>query len=162
MAGYLSELLMPIVATYLSLATALVGPVEVKPNPQRIYGNVPNYDADTMKLIYGESDVQLYLTVRVLLIDGPEMKSSCPYERALADKAKAATSEFLSRGPIYLTSVEGKLDVYGRLLVDVGVKGPDGKIDSLSQYLLTKHTDKVRPYGSGRKPWCDANNQPLP
>ena len=112
---------------------------------------VGNYDGDTIKVnivgvppLFGEG-----MSVRVVGVDSPEIKSRNTCERELAVKAKDFVSQQLSVAQrIDLKNV--KDDKYFRILADVVY---DGK--SLSEELL-----RVRlavPYDGGTKQkvdWC--------
>lgn len=69
--------------------------------------------------------------VRVRGIDCPEIKGKTEREKRLAQKAKAFTKDFLSRGPVNLSNC-GR-DKYFRLLCDVDVNG-----QSLAKELLKR------------------------
>lgn len=77
------------------------------------------YDGDTFKInlncslaVYCEK-----VPVRVLGVDCPEIKGKTKREKALAQKAKAFTKEFLQSGPVSLTDCSR--DKYFRLLCAV-------------------------------------------
>ncbi len=152
----LIDILMPVAAAYFAAHTALVGPLEVEPVPKRIYGNVANYDGDTLQLKLRDGFAPLVFMVRVLELDTPEMKGACPAERAKAEQAKRFTSDFLTRGPIFLTKVDMNLDRYGRVLASIGVQFPGG-VKDLADGLKSDSRGIARGYEvtEGRQSWCD-------
>ena len=92
------------------------------------------YDGDTFKInlncslaVYCEK-----VPVRVRGVDCPEIKGKTKKEKALAQKAKAFTKEFLSQAPITLTDC-GR-DKYFRLLC--GVTNAEGK--DLAEELIAR------------------------
>ena len=147
---------MPVAAVFWSMHTAVVGPVEVLPEPKRIWGHVANYDSDTIQFRYDDGLVSLVFTVRLEEIDGPEMRGKCPEERRLADLAKMETSAFIANGPIYLTHVQPSLEMYGRILAKVGRKRLDGTMEDLGERLKTDPRGIARDYdvSDGRQSWC--------
>lgn len=92
------------------------------------------YDGDTFKInlncslaVYCEK-----VPVRVRGVDTPEIKGKTEREKALAQKAKAFTKEFLSVRPITLSDC-GR-DKYFRLLCDV----TNGEGKDLAQELIKR------------------------
>ncbi len=92
------------------------------------------YDGDTFKInlncslaVYCEK-----VPVRVRGVDTPEIKGKTEREKALAQKAKAFTKEFLSVDPITLSDC-GR-DKYFRLLCDV----TNGDGQDLAQELIKR------------------------
>lgn len=90
------------------------------------------YDGDTFKInlncslaVYCEK-----VPVRVRGVDCPEIKGKTKREKALAQKAKAFTKNFLQRTPISLASCTR--DKYFRLLCDV----TNGTGQNLAQELI--------------------------
>ena len=153
----LIDVLLPVAALWLSLQTATVGPVPVTPEPKRIWGG-PMYDGDSGQLRYEEGFSRIIFTVRLLEIDTPELaQAKCPQERAKGDQAKAAATEFLTRGPVFLTHVSPELEMYGRVLVKVGVRMPDGTIKDLAEHLKADPRGIARHYttATGRQSWCE-------
>jgi hypothetical protein len=152
----LLEALLPVAALYWSMHTAVLGPVEVIPVPNRIWQNSAAYDGDTLQLKADNGSAMLVFRVRVEDLDTPEVKSKCPEERRLADIAKREADAFISRGPIVLTHVSPKLDDYGRLLARVAVRFPSGQLHDLSDHLKADPRGIARGYdeGTGRLPWC--------
>ena len=91
------------------------------------------YDGDTFKINLNCS-MSVFcekVPVRVRGIDCPEIKGKTEREKRLAQKAKAFTKDFLSRGEANLSNC-GR-DKYFRLLCDVDVNG-----QSLAQELLKR------------------------
>ena len=91
------------------------------------------YDGDTFKINLNCS-MRVFcekVPVRVRGIDCPEIKGKTEREKRLAQKAKAFTKDFLSRGEVNLSNC-GR-DKYFRLLCDVDVNG-----QSLAQELLKR------------------------
>jgi endonuclease YncB( thermonuclease family) len=87
--------------------------------------------------------------IRIAGIDAPETHPSrCPSEEALGNAATARLQELLSGGAITLSSIDRDRDRYGRLLRNVAVDGQD-----VGDTLVAEGV--ARPYGSGRRSWCD-------
>jgi endonuclease YncB( thermonuclease family) len=87
--------------------------------------------------------------IRIAGIDAPETHPSrCPSEAALGNAATARLQELLSGGAISLSSIDRDRDRYGRLLRNVAVDGQD-----VGDTLVAEGV--ARPYGSGRRSWCD-------
>jgi micrococcal nuclease len=154
----LLEILLPVATVFWSWYTAVVGPVEVIPVPKRLWEQSANYDGDTIQLKVDEGVVVLVFTVRVEELDTPEIKGACPEERRLADLAKRATRDFLSRGPIFMTHVSPGLEKqnYGRVLAKIAVRFPSGELKDLAEYLKADPRGIARGYDvdKGRQPWC--------
>lgn len=92
------------------------------------------YDGDTFKInlncslaVYCEK-----VPVRVRGVDTPEIKGKTEREKALAQKAKAFTKEFLDKSPVTLSDC-GR-DKYFRLLCDV----TNGEGKDLAQELIKR------------------------
>lgn len=92
------------------------------------------YDGDTFKInlncslaVYCEK-----VPVRVRGVDTPEIKGKTEREKALAQKAKAFTKDFLSVAPVTLSDC-GR-DKYFRLLCDV----TNGEGNDLAQELIKR------------------------
>jgi endonuclease YncB( thermonuclease family) len=152
------DALLPVAALYFAAQTAVVGPIEVVPEPKRIYGNVANYDGDTMTLRVDDGFVRLVFQARVLELDTPELRGACPEEKTKALQAKKATSDFLARGPLFLTKVDPALDQYGRILASVAAQSPSGRLDDLAAHLKADPRGIARDYdvSVGRLSWCPA------
>lgn len=88
------------------------------------------------------------VAIRVRGIDAPELRSKCPHERWLAERAREMLARRLSRGQIRLSNIDGD-KYYGRVLADVVLD--DGT--DLAKALLENRS--VRPYGGKkREGWC--------
>ena len=103
------------------------------------------YDGDTFKInlncslaVYCEK-----VPVRVLGVDCPEIKGKTKREKALAQKAKAFTKEFLQSGPVSLTDCSR--DKYFRLLCAV----TNGQGQNLAEELIKR--DLGYRYYGGKK-----------
>ena len=94
---------------------------------------------------------------RVLGIDTPELRSSDPQERELAQAAKLKVQQLLALGP--LTVESHKSDKYGRWLCTIWIKTPEEELD-LSVVLVDLKL--AVPYdGKGaRQPWVFPPNTP--
>jgi micrococcal nuclease len=152
----LIDVLLPVAALYFSMHTATIGPVPVTPVPKRIWGDVANYDGDTVQLQFNEGVSSVIFTVRIRELDTPEVKASCPEEKTKAQQAKKATTDFLARGPIFLTKVEPSLEMYGRVLASIAVQSPSGRLDDLADSLKADARGIARGYdvNAGRQSWC--------
>ena len=141
---------------YWAMHTAVFGPVEVSPVPKRIYGDVANYDGDTLQLQVDEGDAKLVFMARVAELDTPEVRGGCPEERRLADLAKRETSAFLASGPVLLTYVAPLPEQYSRVLVSVAVRSPSGKLRDLAEHLKSDPRGIARGFDLkiGRQSWC--------
>ena len=110
-----------------------------------------NYDGDTISFdipyvppVFGKD-----ISIRLLGIDAPEIKTSSSCEKKLALEAKLAVKEMLTKGTRIELHDVGR-DKYFRLDANVVV---DGK--SVSEMLLNKGL--AYPYSGGHKPeidWC--------
>jgi micrococcal nuclease len=114
---------------------------------------VKNYDGDTLTVkipsvhpLLGEN-----ISVRILGIDAPELRSDSPCERQMAQKAKEELKEILAEGGrIDLESI-GR-DKYFRVLAKVTVDGRDVADMMLRRGLAV-------PYDGGTRPetnWCSS------
>lgn len=84
--------------------------------------------------------------IRIEGIDAPETdQAKCPAERAQGEAAKRRLQSLLNSGPISVQRTG--TDRYRRTLARVLVDGVDVGEVMVGEGL-------VRPYGSGRKPWC--------
>jgi micrococcal nuclease len=110
------------------------------------------YDGDTF-FIKCQKDLQCdgwKIGIRPPNVDTPEIKARCEAERELAWRAKEFTVELL-RGARRITLKPLKnrpYDKFGRLLAEVDIDGSD-----LGESLI--RAGLARPYGNGRKSWCD-------
>jgi micrococcal nuclease len=124
------------------VAFAKYGNVEVS-SVVRVYdGDTFFVDIDRYPEISGKG-----VGIRPYGIDTPEMTGKCARERELALDAKAATQDFLSRGPVMLHDMDrGK---YFRILAHVRVNGSD-----LAEHLLK--LGLAVPYTGDKKThdWC--------
>ena len=109
------------------------GPVEESETFQNV-SVASVYDGDTFKInlncslaVYCEK-----VPVRVRGVDTPEIKGKTEREKALAQKAKAFTKEFLNKHPVALSDC-GR-DKYFRLLCDV----TNGEGKDLAQELIKR------------------------
>ncbi len=88
--------------------------------------------------------------VRIADIDAPETHPSrCAEEDRLGRAATRRLQALLNAGPIELQAVDRPYDRYGRRLAIVTRGGR-----SLGDMLVEEQL--ARPYGNGRRPWCDA------
>lgn len=86
--------------------------------------------------------------VRIRGIDAPELRASCPAERAAAILARDALSGMIGDGMVFVTRIGGG-KYYGRVLADVTTAGFGDVADGLLRRGL------VRPYEGGRREgWC--------
>lgn len=86
--------------------------------------------------------------IRIAGIDAPETHPSrCAYEEELGGKATRRLRELLNGGRVELVSIARDRDRYGRLLRNVRVNRRDVGDVMIAEGL-------VRPYGTGRRPWC--------
>jgi endonuclease YncB( thermonuclease family) len=87
--------------------------------------------------------------IRIAGIDAPETHPSrCPNEEALGIAATARLQQLLNGGSISLSAIDRDRDRYGRLLRNVAVDGRD-----VGDILVAEGV--ARPYGRGRRSWCD-------
>lgn len=82
--------------------------------------------------------------VRLANIDTAELGGKCPYERALALRARDRLAKLLQRP---FTVMPTGTDRYGRTLAVVRSEGRD-----VGGVLVREGL--ARPYAGGRKPWC--------
>ena len=91
------------------------------------------YDGDTItiasKLLHFENSPVYRFPIRLRGIDSPEIKTKCPVEKELAQKAQKALSDFIFGKIVYLTDIG--MDKYGRVLANVYL----GQIN-ISQWML--------------------------
>ena len=112
------------------------------------------YDGDTITikcLIGFECNNKGKISIRVLSVDTPEIKSSCANEKKLARKAKQHTVDFV-RNAKSITLLYDKYEIYdryGRLLADVIVDHV-----KLSKSLIEAGLGREY-YGGKRQGWCD-------
>lgn len=152
----LLDVLLPVATVYWAMHTAVFGPIEVTPVPKKIYGNVANYDGDTLQLKVEDGTARLIFMARVAELDTPEVHGNCSEERRLADLAKRETSDFLTRGPVLLTYVAPVPEQYNRVLVSVAVRFPSGQLRDLADHLKSDPRGIARGFDLkiGRLPWC--------
>ena len=115
---------------------------------------VRNYDGDTLTVnipavhpLFGEN-----ISVRVLGIDAPELRSDDPCERQAADKAKQELKSLLVNAESITLRSIGR-DKYFRVLATVDVDGED-----VSEVLIRRGV--AVPYDGGKHPsvnWCHRN-----
>lgn len=87
--------------------------------------------------------------VRMADIDAPETHPSrCAEEDRLGTAATRRLQALLNDGPVELRSIDRDYDRYGRRLAIVTRGGR-----SLGDVLVEEHL--ARPYGNGRRSWCD-------
>lgn len=151
----LIDVVMPVVALFFSMHTAVIGPVPVTPEVKRIW-NGAAYDGDTLQLRHEAGFIRIIFTVRVLELDTAEISGKCPEEKTKAYQAKDVTNAFIQSGPVFLTKVEPSLEQYGRMLVSVGVQQEDGTMRDLADRLKSDPRQIARGYDKdeGRQPWC--------
>lgn len=107
------------------------------------------YDADTFKVnIKGWPDIiGKRVSVRVLGVDAPEIRSKCTSENTAARLAKQFTVQLLRSGR-YVELRNIKRGKYFRILADVFVDGQN----LAKALIMAKHG---RPYNGGkRQAWC--------
>jgi endonuclease YncB( thermonuclease family) len=86
--------------------------------------------------------------VRIADIDAPEThEPSCAEERVLGDRATVRLQQLLNSGGVTLAKIDRDMDVYGRKLRIVEVKGA-----SVGGILVDEGL--ARWYAGGRRPWC--------
>jgi micrococcal nuclease len=123
-------------ARYLVLFTLLVAPAIAAQSWKAI-------DGDTIINPAGEM-------IRIANIDTAEIEGRCESERALAQKAKAATQSALDRaGSVTLRPYERSRDRHGRTLAYVLVDGRD-----LGELLVAQGL--ARRWTGRRQSWCSA------
>ena len=116
----------------------------------REYRNNLCYDGDTCYVTAPTLPEPLQkMSVRILGIDTPEIRSKCEEEKKLALQARALANK-LFRAAEKIEFANLKWDKYGgRVLVDVYLDG-----ELYSQKLID--AGLARPYDGGTKtPWCD-------
>lgn len=123
---------------------------DVVPGPVRAHV-VKDVDGDTFEVMAEIWKGTYVLTdIRVNGIDTPEKKgrAKCPSEAALAERASAATKDFIEGKDVLLFNVQ--YEKYGgRVLADA--KTPDGR--SVADNLTRQHL--ANPYDGGTKiSWC--------
>jgi endonuclease YncB( thermonuclease family) len=98
-------------------------------------------DGDTFRL--GDEKV------RIAGIDAPETHPSrCAREAELGEAATERLHALLNSGSVELRAIDRDRDRYGRLLRNVSVDGQDVGDQLVAERL-------ARPYGGGRRSWCD-------
>lgn len=116
---------------------------------------VRNYDVDTITFNMNPyPGIWLRDTrIRVLSIDGPEIRGKCDAEKVFAKKGKARVRDLLTSADVIELLVTG-LDLYGRTLAHVSIWN-DGNRSDLSELLLN---EKYVVYYDGKaarsKDWC--------
>lgn len=115
------------------------------------------YDADSFDLIaLPWPGITIAVKVRARLVDAPEIKGKCQAEKDLARKARDAVRELLGHAhTIVLSDIDVKSDPYGRVLATIEADGI-----KLHEWLMIQGL--ARPYGDGRKSWCDENGELIP
>lgn len=106
------------------------------------------YDGDTFRADL-DCETPIFcknMSIRVLGVDTPEIRSKCPFEKQKALEAKKFTQNFLKKGKIVLKNIgKGK---YFRIVADVFVGGK-----SLTKALIKNKLGF--PYDGGtKKSWC--------
>ena len=103
-------------------------------------------DGDTFKL--GQRKV------RIIGIDAPEVKASCPAEARLAEASTAKLQSLLNQGPFTMTGrVGGSKDRYGRDLRALSRKRADGSTQSIADDMRASGLAR-RYLGGFRAGWC--------
>jgi len=124
-------------------AESLSGPL-----PAQVVGVV---DGDTLAVrVRIWLDQVVETRVRLVGIDTPESRSTCPREKEMAQAARAALAQLVAQGMETVILRDVAHDKYaGR--VRARVQLPDGT--DLSNAMVT--AGHARPYGGGkRRPWC--------
>jgi len=107
-------------------------------------------DGDTIRVAIGIWPDEEVTAIRVRGVDTPELKSKCPEEHALAQKAKAFTAGFLPAGSIVILRKIKAVRYRGRY--DADVQRSDGH--ELAAALIG--AGLARPYEAERRAgWCD-------
>lgn len=92
--------------------------------------------------------------IRVVGIDTAEKGARCPAEAALAEQSTRALQQWLNRGPFQMTArLDEPEDRYGRALRIIKRTLPDGREDSLADWMRT-HGGARSYLGGMRGGWC--------
>lgn len=111
-------------------------------------------DADTIEV--PASGMITGFRVRILGLDGPEIRSSCPAERALAARAKARLVALAVQGLDVQSGLE--TDVYGRVLATA--RTPNG--EDVATVLIREQLARAYDGKTARRPWCDEAGKVVP
>lgn len=112
------------------------------------------YDADTITI--PASGMITGFRIRILGLDGPELRSSCPAERALATRARSRLVALASAGLDVQSGLE--LDLYGRVLATV--RTPNGQ--DVASVLIAEGLARPFDGKTARRPWCDEAGRVVP
>lgn len=85
--------------------------------------------------------------IRIADLDTPEINGKCPYERALAIRARDRLQQLLNAGPYTLVRAGRDKDRNGRMLRLVLRRG-----ESIGQQMVREGF--ARPWEGTRRPWC--------
>lgn len=96
------------------------------------------------------------IRLRVIGLDGPEMRSTCPAERALARRAKDRLTALASAGLDVSSGLE--MDLYGRVLATL--RTPNG--EDVATVLVREGLARNYDGKTARRPWCDADGKIIP
>jgi micrococcal nuclease len=108
-----------------------------------------HFPPDSYRAVDGDTIVNTITGERIRLenVDSAELHARCPAELELAQRAKAATADLLTRGVI-LHRI-GRDDKYGRTLALVEIRG----VGDLGQYLIAHGLGREY-HGGHREGWC--------
>jgi endonuclease YncB( thermonuclease family) len=149
-------LLAVLLAAWPTLDPALVEPLgPLASDPERVTatftrcgrgrGHACVIDGDTFKI--GERKI------RIIGIDAPEVKGSCPQEIELAEKSNARLQSLLNDGPFIMTGRIGDVqDRYGRDLRALSRERPDGSTESIAEDM--RSSGLAHRYVGFKTSWC--------
>ncbi len=107
-------------------------------------------------VVDGDTFIMAQRHIRIVGIDAPEIgtKARCPKEAAQAEAAAGALLALLNQGPFTMqASQDGLRDEYGRELMTVTRRRPDGTVQDLAKDLIASGTVRTYEFGA-RQPWC--------
>lgn len=91
--------------------------------------------------------------IRIIGIDAPEVKASCPAEARLAEAASVRLQQLLNAGPFAMVGrVDEPTDRYGRELMALRRTLPDGSEQSIAEML--RNEGLARRYMGSKRSWC--------
>ncbi len=96
------------------------------------------------------------MRLRIIGLDTPELRSSCPAERAIARRAKDRLVALAAQGLDVSSGLE--MDLYGRILATL--RTPNG--EDVATVLVREGLARSYDGKTARRPWCDEAGRVIP
>ncbi len=123
------------------------------------FGANDGYDAEIIRIIDGDTFVaritifphlEATHSVRILLIQAPELSGNCPQEKQLAKQAKMRLQELLPIGSNVQIRINDRFDSFGRVLAHVH----HATYGDIAKRLITENHAVASAKGKKHE-WCE-------